>query len=171
MPKWPLKLLLLMCCAFCACGRTPGVDSAEGQRVPLRILYQDDLCGGNRPTPSVTRVVDSDQLKRILSETKGRMLGQLPSTPAVDFDTAHVVTIQMGQKPTGGYGIELADPYAHVGAGEALIQLRWIEPVPGTIVIQVLTSPCLIVALPKGDYGRIVITDETGKVRGTISLP
>ncbi len=101
-----------MCCAFCACGRTPGVDSAEGKRIPVRILYQDDLCGGNRPTPSVTLVTGSDQLKRILTETKGRMLGQLPPTPAADFDADHVVTIQMGQKPTGGYGIELADPYA-----------------------------------------------------------
>lgn len=171
MPKLPLKLLFLMCCAFCACGRTPGVDSAEGKRIPLRILYQDDLCGGNRPAPSVTIVTGSDQLKRILTETKGRMLGQLPPTPAADFDTDHVVTIQMGQKPTGGYGIELADPYARVGAGEALIRLRWIEPAPGTIVIQILTSPCLIVALPKGDYERIVITDETRNVRDTISLP
>jgi hypothetical protein len=171
MPKLPLKLLFLMCCVFCACGRTPSVDSAEGKRIPVRVLYQDDLCGGNRPTPAVTLVAGSDQLKRIFTETKGRMLGQLPPTPVVDFDAGHVVFIQMGQKPTGGYGIELADPFAHVGTGEALIRLRWIEPAPGTIVIQVLTSPCLIVSLPRGDYRRIVIADESGNVRDTISLP
>ena len=141
MPKLPLKLLLLMCCAFCACGRTPGVDSAEGKRIPVRILYQDDLCGGNRPTPSVTLVTGSDQLKRIFTETKGRMLGQLPPTPAVDFDADHVVTIQMGQKPTGGYGIELAEPYAPLNAGEALIRLRWIEPAPGTIAHPDIDQP------------------------------
>jgi hypothetical protein len=65
----------------------------------------------------------------------------------------------------------LAEPYATVNDGEALIRLRWIEPAPGAIITQILTSPCLIVSLPKGDYGRIVITDETGKVRKKVYLP
>jgi len=99
------------------------------------------------------------------------MLGQSPPVPVVDFDAEHVVTIQMGQKPTGGYGIELAEPDATLKDGEALIRLRWVEPPPGSIVTQILTSPCLIVSLPKGAYEKITITDENGSVRETISLP
>jgi hypothetical protein len=99
------------------------------------------------------------------------MLGQLPPTPTVDFDAEHVVSIQMGQKPTGGYGIELVEPYATLNDGEALIRLRWIEPAPGSIVTQILTSPCLIISLPKNAYEKITITDENGNVRETISLP
>ena len=171
MPKLPVKVLLLLCCGLCACGRTPGAVSAEGKRVPLRILYQDGLCGGNRPTPSVTLVADSDQLKRIFTEVKGRMLAQSPPAPTVDFDAEHVVTIQMGQKPTGGYGIELAEPHATLNNGEAFIRLRWIEPAPGAIVTQILTSPCLIISLPKGAYEKIVITDEYGNVREKVSVP
>jgi len=171
MSKLPVKLLLLLYCAFFTCVSAATVDSTEGQRIPLRILAQDVLCGGNRPTTSVTLVADSDQLKRILIESKGRMLGQSPPTPAVDFNTEHVITIQMGQKPTGGYGIELAEPDATLNDGEALIRLRWIEPAPGAIVTQILTSPCLIIALPIGAYEEIVITDENGNVRETISLP
>jgi hypothetical protein len=170
MPKLPVKLLFL-CCGLWACIPSPAIFSAESPRIPVRILYQDDLCGGNRPTPSVTLVADSDQLKRILIESKGRMLGQSLPSPAVDFDAEHVVTIQMGQKPTGGYGIELAEPDATLRDGEALIRLRWIEPAPGSIVTQILTSPCLIVSLPKGAYEKITITDENGSVRETISLP
>jgi hypothetical protein len=171
MPKLPVKLLLLLCCGLWACIHSTAIYSAEGQRVPVRILYQDALCGGNRPSPSVTLVAGSDQLKRIFIESKGRMLGPSPPTPAVDFDTEHVVDIQMGQKPSGGYGIELAEPHATLNGGEALIRLRWVEPAPGAIVTQILTSPCLIVSLPKGDYRRIVITDETGKVREKVYLP
>ena len=167
----PIKLLLFLYCGICVCMSTPVVDSAYGQRIPLRILYQDVLCGGNRPTPSVTLVADSDQLKQIFIESKGRMLGQSLQAPVVDFDAEHVVTIQMGQKPTGGYGIELAEPHATLNDGEALIRLRWIEPAPGAIVTQILTSPCLIISLPKGAYGKIAITDENGSVRETISLP
>jgi hypothetical protein len=171
MPNLPAKLLLLLYCGLCACMHTPAVDSAESKRIPVRILYQDALCGGNRPTPSVTLVAGSDQLKRIFIESKGRMLGPSPPTPAVDFDAEHVVDIQMGQKPTGGYGIELAEPHATLNDGEALIRLRWIEPAPGAIVTQILTSPCLIIALPKGAYGKIAITDENGKVREKVYLP
>jgi len=171
MPKLPVKLLLLLCCGLYACISTPTADGAEGQRIPLRILAQDVLCGGNRPTPSVTLVADSGRLKRILIESRGRMLGQSPPVPVVDFDAEHVVTIQMGQKPTGGYGIELAEPDATLQDGEALIRLRWIEPAPGSIVAQILTSPCFIFSLPKGAYEKITITDENGSVRETISLP
>ncbi|MGA9477029.1 MAG: protease complex subunit PrcB family protein [Desulfobacterales bacterium] len=171
MPKLPVKLLLLLYCGLCACMHTPAVGSAEDKPIPLRILYQDALCDGNRPTPSVTLVADPDQLKQIFIESKGRMLGQSPPTPAVDFDAEHVVDIQMGQKPTGGYGIELAEPNATFSGGEALIRLRWIEPAPGAMVTQILTSPCLIIALPKGAYEKIAITDENGKVRKKVYLP
>ena len=171
MPKLPVKLLLLLYCSLWACIPSPIVGSTEGKRIPVRILAQDVLCGGNRPTPSVTLVTDSDQLKRILIESKGRMLSQSPPTPAVDFNVAHVVFIQMGQRPTGGYGIELAEPHATLDDGEALIRLRWIEPAPGAIVTQIVTSPCLIVSLPKGAYESIAITDEGGNLRETISLP
>ena len=171
MPNLQLKLLLLLYCGLCACMHTPAVDGAEGKPIPVRILYQDALCGGNRPTPSVTLVAGSDQLKRILSAVKGRMIGPSPPAPLVDFDAEHVVDIQMGQKLTGGYGIELVEPHATLNDGEALIRLRWIEPAPGAIVTQILTSPCLIISLPKGAYEEIAITDENGNVREKVSLP
>ena len=170
MPKFQVKVLLLLCCGLCACGRAPGIVSAEGKRDPLRILYQDGLCGGNRPTPSVTLVAGADQLKRIFTEVKGRMLGHPLPAPTVDFNAEHVVTIQMGQKPTGGYGFEL-ESQATLDNGEALIRLRWIEPAPGAIVTQILTSPCLIISLPKGAYEKIVITDDNGNVREKVSVP
>jgi hypothetical protein len=171
MPKLPVKVVFILCFGLYACGLTPTADGTEGQRIPLRILAQDALCGGNHLSPSVTLVADSDQLKRILIESKGRMLDQSPPSPAVDFNMEYVVFIQIGQKPTGGYGIELAEPHATIKDDEALIRLRWIEPAPGAIVTQILTSPCLIVSLPKGAYEKIVIMDEKGNVRETVSLP
>jgi hypothetical protein len=166
-----LLLLLLLCCGLIACMPAPAADSAEGKRIPLRILYQDGLCGGNRPTPSVRLVADSDQLKRIFIESKWRLVGQSPPAPMVDYDAENVVTIQMGQKPTGGYGIELAEPDATLNDGEALIRLRWIEPAPGSIVTQILTSPCLIISLPKGAYEKIAITNKNGNLREKLYLP
>lgn len=171
MPKLPVKLLFFLYCGLCAGMPTQAADSAENQRIALRILYQDDLCGGNRPTSSLTLVAGADQLERILSAVNGRKLGPSPPAPVVDFDAEYVVYIQMGQKPSGGHGLELADPYARIDDGTALFRLRWIEPEPGAIVTQVLTNPCLIVALPKGAYRWIVITDESGNVREKFAVP
>ena len=171
MPKVSFKFLCLICCWFYAFEISAAVGGAKGRRIPVQILFMDALCGGNRPTPSLTLITDSDQLKRIFIASKTRMLGQSLPTPAVDFNVEHVVRIQMGQRPTGGYGIELAEPHATLNDGEVLIRLRWIEPAPGAIVTQILTSPCLIVSLPKGAYKRIAITDKGGNVRETISLP
>ena len=171
MPKLPAKLLLLLYCGLCAFMHAPAVDGAETKRIPVRILAQDVLCGGNRPTPSLTLVADSDRLKQILIESKGRMIGQPQLIPAFDFDTEYVVFIQMGKKPTGGYGIELAERHATLDDETALIRLRWSEPARGAIVTQVVTSPCLIVALPKDTYKEIALRDESGNVHEHISLP
>lgn len=172
MPKSAVCVLIMVCWGLCAC-RHPAaaVDSAEARRIPLRILYQSDLCGGKQPTPSVSLVAGADRLDRIFAEVKAGTLGPSAPMPGVDFTAVHVVDIRMGQKPTGGYGIELADSLARLVDGEALIRLNWIEPAPGTVVTQVLTSPCLIIAVPKDAYERITLTDASGNMCGKISLP
>lgn len=163
-----VKVVLLLCCSLCAVERTAQAGGTDVEHLPVRILFQENLCGGIRPDPAVVLISDSGQLERIISEAKRRTIGQPPQAPAVDFEAVHVVLIRMGQRPTGGYGIELAEPQARLANGTALIRLRWIEPAPGTVSTQALTSPCLVIELPKGAYRKIVITDDSGKVKGEI---
>ncbi|MFZ0727831.1 MAG: protease complex subunit PrcB family protein [Desulfobacterales bacterium] len=168
MRNLPLKVLVLWCCGLCAGGCTARAGGGHVHGLPLRVLYQDALCGGSGP--AAAQVTGPEHLTRIISEAGEAVIGRPPKAPAVDFAADNVVLIRMGQQPTGGYGIELAEPQARLENGAAMIRLRWIEPVPGTVSTQALTSPCLIVELPKGTYRKIVITDESGKIRGEISV-
>ncbi len=168
MPNWTVKVLWLLGCGLWAGGCVAQVGGTqEAGRLPLRILYQDSICGGS---PAAVLVTGSGQLQHIVSDAQRHMIGRTSPVPTVDFAAVNVVCIRMGRKPTGGYGIELAEPQARLENGAALIRLRWIEPPPGTVSTQALTSPCLVIELPKGAYRKIVITDDSGNIKGEISV-
>ena len=69
--------------------------------------------------------------------------------PAVDFAKEAVAAVFLGTRPTGGFGIEL------VGAGEKagafVLQYRETKPGADAIAAQIITSPFLLVAMPKVD--------------------
>ena len=69
--------------------------------------------------------------------------------PAVDFAKEAVAAVFLGTRPTGGFGVEL------VGAGEKagtfVLQYRETKPGADAITTQVITSPFLLVAMPKVD--------------------
>ncbi|MFB6278360.1 MAG: protease complex subunit PrcB family protein [Salinibacter sp.] len=68
----------------------------------------------------------------------------VPDRPAVDFDTQIVVAVVLGQRPTGGYGVEIDEVLATESGGQ--IQVRFTESVPGDEcgTFQVLTSPYVL---------------------------
>ncbi len=71
--------------------------------------------------------------------------GQPP--PAVDFATTAVAALFLGTRPTAGYGIRLLD--APVEAGTLVVRYEEQAPGPDTIAADLLTSPFVMVALPR----------------------
>jgi PrcB C-terminal len=65
-----------------------------------------------------------------------------PSAPFVDFTRSKVVTVFMGQKPTGGYGLKLLS--SNLENGTLRLQLETSEPAPGVFTTQAITSPYLM---------------------------
>jgi hypothetical protein len=66
----------------------------------------------------------------------------------------------MGQKPTGGYGLELNREFAVITEDTAVLRASWIDPPKGAILPQIITSPCLALILPKGPYSKIQLLDQ-----------
>ena len=89
----------------------------------------------------------------------------LPSPPTVDFPRVGVLLIAMGQRPTAGYGLALADEVATVRDGVLTVRVRWREPPPGRRQAQVMTSPCLLATVPDAGFTRIRVVDQNGGVR------
>jgi hypothetical protein len=69
--------------------------------------------------------------------------------PAVDFAKETVAAVFLGTRNTGGFGVEIVG--AGQKAGTFVVQYRETKPGADTITAQVITSPFLLVAMPKVD--------------------
>jgi hypothetical protein len=144
-----------------------GRSCSPDREVPVMVIRGGSQCGGDAAAPSVRRLASRTELDAAFSSSE---LGGAPA-PAVDFDGAAVLLIASGQRPTAGHAVELAAPKAPVKGGAALVQVTLRSPDAGAFTAQVVTSPCLVVALPKAGLGEVkVAAAEAGTVLGTVPV-
>jgi len=90
-------------------------------------------------------------------------LAQRPAFPDVDFHREWVVAAFMGEKPTGGFLIEVREVTRR--GRQVRVAVRQQEPGPHDVVTMVITYPGHIVAVkrpPAGPY-TVVFTDPDGR--------
>jgi hypothetical protein len=148
-------------------------ERSAGNPVRLQAqLLAKGIQGGRFETePCATWIDTMDDLRAIrerlykssLSDARERM-------PAIDFSQQGVLLVEMGQRPTGGYRLDLDRGPAIVSDGKAAVTLSWIEPSPGAILPQFLTSPWILIALYRGDYSLIDVLDQDGRVRVQVNV-
>ncbi|WP_018460632.1 protease complex subunit PrcB family protein [Thermus oshimai] len=83
-----------------------------------------------------------------------------PPAPSVDFRTRTVAAFFWGLKPTGGYGLEVVGVTFSGTTARVVLELK--SPPRGAIVTQALTSPYVLLELPRVD--RVVFADPSGRV-------
>jgi hypothetical protein len=102
--------------------------------------------GGNSAYTSQQPGVRLDATPASLAQTWGIVGGNqlpAPTPPNVDFTRARAVTVFLGQKPTGGYGIAVAG--AKLDGNTLSLEVNLREPAAGSILTQSLTSPYVAV--------------------------
>jgi PrcB C-terminal len=72
-----------------------------------------------------------------------------PPPPFIDFKRQIVVAVFLGEKPTGGYDVEIIRVEQSDGA--LVIHYREKSPLPGSIAIQALTQPFHIIQMVRDD--------------------
>ena len=70
-----------------------------------------------------------------------------PSAPEVDFKNYRIIAVFAGEKPTGGYSVEITS--VKIVNFQLVITVRYDEPRAEDIVIQPLTYPHHIVVIPR----------------------
>jgi hypothetical protein len=145
-------------------GAGPGGCSAE-REVPVRILGGGPQCGGAGGGTSARRLVSSAEVGEALS----RGLGAAPVLPPVNWGTEAVVLVSAGQRSSAGYGVELASQKAQVKEGEAALRVSFPSPPAGAMGAQVVTSPCLVVAMSRGELRAVAVLDGE-RVFSTVKL-
>jgi hypothetical protein len=147
----PLLCLLLTACAV--------QDTDErADEVGVRTLMSGLQCGKSKDVTIVE-----------LDSGEARQSTLLPDVPTASLNTERVFVISMGQYPTAGYRLSLAHARARLEHGVVTIPLLWHEPAPGAITAQVITQPCLVVALEKRQYAGVRVVDQGGVERAAWS--
>lgn len=129
------------------------------REIAVRALGSGLHCGGPGEGVSLRRLASADELESALSGGLSGKLGVEPKAPEVDFARELVVLVSAGQKPTAGYGVELASPKAPVKDGAAGVRVLLRAPAKGMLSAQMMTSPCLVVALPSEGLKGVGVLD------------
>ena len=145
-----------------------GTDShsKEKQTLKVRLLFKGDQCSTNRSDPHAIWIENPDQFKKTYTLLNRHTIGaQRDLSSPVDFSREGLLIVAMGQKPTGGYGLELNREFAVISDDTAVLRVSWIDPPKGAILPQIITSPCLAIILPKGPYSQIHLLDQDAHLR------
>ena len=148
-----------------ACAGTANL-SKESSTLKVRLLWQGSLCVTKRSTPRATWIEEPALFKKMYDRLTSNQIGaQQELLSEVDFSREGILIVEMGQKPTAGYGLELNHMVAVVSDDMAVLRVSWVEPPKDAIVSQVITSPCLVIILPKGPYSQIRLIDQSEHLR------
>jgi len=96
------------------------------------------------------------------SEDEVSWIGARTGTAGVfikKFGEYRFVLIAAGEKPTGGYSVEIVK--AAASGGDWVVDVRFVAPKPGDMVIQIITYPYGFVKI-KDDGKGLKVRDVTG---------
>jgi len=145
-------------------------EEAHQREIPLRTLVQGSICEygrfeqpatGGETGPAFLVLEDEEGLKRLLSLANL----ELPEG-SVDFSRQVVIAAMQGPRNTSGYAISVVR--AVQSGTDVRVEVEMVEPDPGSMTAQVLTSPFHLVLAEREDFeprGELsfIFTDTEGE--------
>ena len=148
---------LLLALPLAACAGGPA-----GAPIEVREVARHTYC----QTPGdVVQVALLPDAQAVLDWQRGRGI-ELASAEALA--RVPYALVEMGLRPTGGYGLAPA-PRAQLRDGIAVLEVTFSTPAPGSLRTQALSSPCVLVQLPPGRYAGVEVRDGSGALRASSS--
>ncbi|MGC8121722.1 protease complex subunit PrcB family protein [Marinobacter sp. VGCF2001] len=140
--------LLLGACSATGSAETAGI-------VNVRQITQSAHCGLTGPGVAFVR---SEAEREALLDVSGQNMAT-DAVRKVALEQEALVLVTLGQKPTAGYSIGLNR--AHRQGQTLALHMRVREPAPDRMVAQVITSPCVVLAVEPGDWHQITVSGVT----------
>lgn len=110
------------------------------QEVVWEVLAQGSQAVGS--APGYLMITDEAEFLTVWNRANGAQL-TVPPLPDVNFERETVLAVFLGQKPTGGYGVEVQR--ISLDERELYVDLLEREPGAGAITTQALTSPWIMI--------------------------
>ena len=150
----------------------PSIDKNYKSDKPyaIEVIYSSQQCGRDKPSPNAAWIDNQEQLEASIKQIQRGVLGGDPiNLPRPDFQNEMALLVEMGQKPTAGYQLELIDSGLYISQNQAYVTLNWVVPPKDRVLAQVISSPCLLLKMKRGDYKTIRVQDNAGVVRVSAS--
>jgi hypothetical protein len=120
-------------------------DASAYRAPPERLIYDVVAQGGQGSAPPRDTFVvlsDPDELRSFWSAVQATAFTP-PPPPELRFDRETILGVRLAERPTGGYGIEVAG--VERDGDELFVDVVLREPAEGAIVTQARTQPWAIV--------------------------
>lgn len=158
---WLLSLSLVT--ALNACADTPDADFTPRPK-PYSQVATSQFCGDRGREASIQYLQDVRQRQ---------WLSQRLSLN-VEPGSQPWIVVNHGTRPTGGYGFVVSQykPQSNRGAGSTIdVAALFMKPIAGAFRSQVITHPCVILAVtPPQDLRLIRLFDDGGKERARLKI-
>lgn len=128
------------------------------------IVQSSQYCGTRTPDASLHYFATPDAFRRWIERNDIRELR--PGAASL----RGVLVVEMGERPSAGYSLEVDDAQTVIQDHTLNLAMRWNAPDIDDQVAQVMISPCVVIPPPEGDYDKVVLRDQRGKVRGQATL-
>lgn len=123
----------------------PAGEPVDGEEVEVQPLLHETVSGIHERRRQVLR--SQEEWADFWEEAfAGR--DPVPERPAVDFAERIVVVAAMGERPTGGFSVEVEE--VRTTEDGLRVVVREVSPGPECIVTQAFTQPVTAVAVPDG---------------------
>lgn len=161
-------IICLAAILLAACARQH--TEPDCQPIDVEQLHQGSNCGKTSDTPMALWIDDHKRLRTVLNDlNRGRIGSGMPEwAREFDFSSHAILFVQMGQRPTAGFSLELIPGRAFVSGRSATVALKWIRPAADVRVAQVITTPCIWLKMPKKSFSTIKILDQAGKLKTVV---
>lgn len=139
-----------------ACQHGLSQPSLSDEKMKITVLEQSLLCP--MAQSGITEITSSKQWSRLLGTSP---LSEPVVLPKTWLEQYRLFAVSFGSQPSAGYGIQVVEEaqlaQSETGQNQLNITAVLTTPAKGSMTAQMMTSPCVLVGAPKGDYAAQLI--------------
>jgi hypothetical protein len=158
-----LAAILAWAAGLAACG-TLGIGSdSGGGNIQVSEVRRLAVCNSQGKSTELSLFPDATAVADWQKSRGVDLIGAEPLPEAWVY-----VLIELGARDTTGYGLAVSRE-AGVSEGSARLSATFFTPAADDPVSSTVSSPCVLVALPPGNYHSVQLADPSGAVRATLA--
>jgi len=125
-------------------------DAGAFRPAPRTVQWEDVASGQqavNVVRPTFRLVRNEAAFRSLWNQLHGAQL-EVPPLPSVDFARETLLVVMMGQRPSGGYAVDVRG--VSIEGTDLFVDVRFLEPESGAVTSSALTSPWAVVRVLRG---------------------